>query len=207
MRIIARARIGKIRCAVRPVVQTSGIWCGAPDERRFHIRLVPGVGVEPTVPMGREADFKSAAFAVFATPAPQVVRRRKTETQNAGVPRCSELVSLRLEATVGLEPTMGVLQTPALTSWPRRLFWSGRRDSNPRPPPWQGGALPLSHFRFCPSWCRGGDLNPYALSGTAPSRRRVYLFHHLGSPRSILHILPLLTRSGLPGGGGRLKAA
>ena len=26
--------------------------------------------------------------------------------------------------------------------------WSGRRDSNPRPPPWQGGALPLSHFRF-----------------------------------------------------------
>src|SRR3990170_3202159 len=25
--------------------------------------------------------------------------------------------------------------------------WSGRRDSNPRPPPWQGGALPLSHFR------------------------------------------------------------
>src|SRR3990170_4675484 len=72
------------------------------------------------------------------------------------------------------------------------LNWSGRRDSNPRPPPWQGGALPLSHFRSCPSWCRGGDLNPYALSGTAPSRRRVYLFHHLGSPRSILHILPRL---------------
>jgi hypothetical protein len=28
-----------------------------------------------------------------------------------------------------------------------RLFWSGRRDSNPRPSPWQGDALPLSHFR------------------------------------------------------------
>jgi hypothetical protein len=27
------------------------------------------------------------------------------------------------------------------------LTWSGRRDSNPRPPPWQGGALPLSHVR------------------------------------------------------------
>ncbi len=25
--------------------------------------------------------------------------------------------------------------------------WSGRRDLNSRPPPWQGGALPLSHFR------------------------------------------------------------
>ncbi len=24
-------------------------------------------------------------------------------------------------------------------------------------------------------------MNPYALTGTAPSRRRVYLFHHLGS--------------------------
>src|SRR4030066_319046 len=96
-------------------------------------------------------------------------------------PRCSELLCPRLEATAGLEPAIGVLQTPALTSWPRRLSWSGRRDSNPRPPPWQGGALPLSHFRSCPFWCRGGDLNPYALTGTAPSRRRVYLFHHLGS--------------------------
>ncbi len=26
-------------------------------------------------------------------------------------------------------------------------IWSGRRDSNPRPSPWQGDALPLSHFR------------------------------------------------------------
>ena len=24
---------------------------------------------------------------------------------------------------------------------------SGKRGSNPRPPPWQGGALPLSYFR------------------------------------------------------------
>ena len=28
-----------------------------------------------------------------------------------------------------------------------RVVWSGRRDSNPRPSPWQGDALPLSHFR------------------------------------------------------------
>ena len=25
--------------------------------------------------------------------------------------------------------------------------WSGRRDSNPRPPPWQGDILPLNYFR------------------------------------------------------------
>ena len=34
-----------------------------------------------------------------------------------------------------------------LTAWLCRLNWSGKRDSNSRPPPWQGGALPLSYFR------------------------------------------------------------
>jgi hypothetical protein len=34
---------------------------------------------------------------------------------------------------------------------------SGRRDSNSRPSPWQGDALPLSHFR--PSWCRSPESN------------------------------------------------
>ena len=28
-----------------------------------------------------------------------------------------------------------------------RFFWSERRDSNPQHSPWQGDALPLSHFR------------------------------------------------------------
>src|SRR4029453_14091200 len=27
--------------------------------------------------------------------------------------------------------------------------WSGKRDSNPRPQPWQGCALPLSYSRIC----------------------------------------------------------
>src|SRR5438477_3539914 len=30
------------------------------------------------------------------------------------------------------------------------------------------------------NWCRGGDSNSYALASTAPSKQRVYLFHHLG---------------------------
>ena len=46
---------------------------------------------------------------------------------------------------------IGVLQTPALTSWLHRrqgqVYWSGRRDSNPRPLPWQGSILPLNYFR------------------------------------------------------------
>ena len=32
--------------------------------------------------------------------------------------------------------------TPAL-----KKFWSGRRGSNSRPPPWQGDVLPLNYFR------------------------------------------------------------
>ena len=39
--------------------------------------------------------------------------------------------------------------------------WSGRRDSNPRPQPWQGCALPLSYFRrlFKNNWWRDPELN------------------------------------------------
>ncbi len=35
---------------------------------------------------------------------------------------------------------------------------SGRRGSNPRPPPWQGDVLPLNYFRIF--GCRLKDLNP-----------------------------------------------
>ena len=57
-----------------------------------------------------------------------------------------------LEATTGFEPVIRVLQTPALplghvAGWTVEMCWSGRRDSNPRPSPWQGDALPLRHFR------------------------------------------------------------
>jgi hypothetical protein len=30
----------------------------------------------------------------------------------------------------------------------KEWFWSGKRDLNPRPSPWQGDALPLSYSRF-----------------------------------------------------------
>ncbi len=52
-----------------------------------------------------------------------------------------------MEATTGFEPVMEVLQTSALPLGYAASTWSGKRDSNPRPPPWQGGALPLSYSR------------------------------------------------------------
>jgi hypothetical protein len=46
--------------------------------------------------------------------------------------------------------------------------WSGRRDSNSRPSPWQGDALPLSYFRDdCGVLNRVG---PFSLPGMAGPR-------------------------------------
>ncbi len=57
-------------------------------------------------------------------------------------------------------------------------------------PPNRGFAdLRLNHLATSPrfalrlnavTWCRGWDLNPHELTPTAPSRPRVYQFHHLG---------------------------
>ena len=33
-------------------------------------------------------------------------------------------------------------------AYPDQKLWSGKRGLNPRPPPWQGGALPLSYSRI-----------------------------------------------------------
>jgi hypothetical protein len=48
------------------------------------------------------------------------------------------------ESNWGIE----VLQTSALPLGYVAKIWSGKRGSNSRPPPWQGGALPLSYFRI-----------------------------------------------------------
>jgi hypothetical protein len=54
-----------------------------------------------------------------------------------------------LEATPRIELGIKVLQTSALPlGYVARKKWSGKRDSNSRPPPWQGDALPLSYFRI-----------------------------------------------------------
>ena len=67
--------------------------------------------------------------------------------------------TLRIEEVVAEarqpEPISELLVKHGQNKSPRRGFggffvsrkWSGRWDSNPRPSPWQGDALPLSHFR------------------------------------------------------------
>ena len=52
-----------------------------------------------------------------------------------------------VEATSGFEPENGGFADLCLTTWLCRLFWSGKRDLNPRLQPWQGCTLPLSYSR------------------------------------------------------------
>ena len=67
-----------------------------------------------------------------------------------------------------------VLQTSALPlGYVASLKWSGKRDSNSRPSPWQGDALPLSYSRK--KWClrtesnrRHGDFQSPALPTELP---------------------------------------
>ena len=77
----------------------------------------------------------------------------------------------RLEARAGIEPAHKGFADLSLTTWVPRLGpglgpetsqtalhlvnlyrgdaeWSGRRDLNSRPSPWQGDALPLSYSRL-----------------------------------------------------------
>jgi hypothetical protein len=47
----------------------------------------------------------------------------------------------------GCHPCLGYVPLP-MSPGRTREIWSGRRDSNPRPRPWQGRALPLSYTRI-----------------------------------------------------------
>ena len=61
-----------------------------------------------------------------------------------------------LEVPPRFELGMKMLQTFALPLG-YGTEWSGRRDSDSRPPPWQGGALPTELLPLI--WCLGAESN------------------------------------------------
>src|SRR5215470_7627888 len=74
--------------------------------------------------------------------------------------------------------------------------WSGKRDSNPRPPAWKAGALPLSYSRtpdptisrYPGRWWGEEDLNPRR---RPPADLQSAPFGHLGiSPLAHLDVTP-----------------
>ena len=76
-------------------------------------------------------------------------------------PRDTDAVSKKMERMMRIELTLPAWKAGVL---PLNYIrpWSGRRDSNSRPSPWQGDALPLSHFRIY--WSREMDSNHRKLS-------------------------------------------
>ena len=50
------------------------------------------------------------------------------------------------------------MEARLVETWQVIEGWSGKRDLNPRPSPWQGDALPLSYSRSIMVGQRGGIL-------------------------------------------------
>ena len=104
--------------------------------------------------------------------------------------RCSIQLSyepasfLKVERMMRIELTLSAWKAEVLPlNYIRRKSWSGRRDSNSRPSPWQGDALPLSHFRIKILLVEGGGFEPPKAQLTdlqsAP-------FGHSGIPRNCI---------------------
>ncbi len=90
-----------------------------------------------------------------------------------------------MEEAPGFEPGIRVLQTRALplgyASMKQSLItfqWSGRRDSNPRPQPWQGCALPAELRPQSNGWA--GRDRTYASRSQSPLPYRLATAHRMG---------------------------
>ena len=67
-------------------------------------------------------------------------------------------LSFFVEVPPGFEPGNEGFADLCLTTWLwHQIKWSGRRDSDSRPPPWQGGALPTELLPLI--WCLGAESN------------------------------------------------
>ena len=73
----------------------------------------------------------------------------------------------------GIEPVrshlpLDIKSCASASSATPAYIWSGRRDSNPRPPPWQGGVLPLNYFRVYKIIMRVKGVEPPRLAALDP---------------------------------------
>ncbi len=94
---------------------------------------------------------------------------RQREPDNPTWDRCIALTRAQLGwllSNLLSTPKRRPLATAAEGPFATVRQWSGRRDSNSRPSPWQGDALPLRHFRS--SHQRGVPCLPWRQHGPLP---------------------------------------
>ncbi len=91
-------------------------------------------------------------------------------------PTCPTCLYKKLERMMRIELTLSAWKAEVLPLNYIRKRWSGRRDSNSRPSPWQGDALPLSHFRI---FGRGGWIRTIESSANGFTVRPLW---PLGNP-------------------------
>ena len=73
--------------------------------------------------------------------------RKREETSTVREETAGGCSGKKMEAPPGFEPGNKGFADPCLTTWLwRPITKSGKRDSNSRQPPWQGGALPTELF-------------------------------------------------------------
>jgi hypothetical protein len=89
----------------------------------------------------------------------------------------------KMEAAIGFEPMITILQTVALPLGYAAENWSRRRDSNPRQPRWQRGALPAE--LLLQSNCQNLSSFPTVfhiiswLSDKSSMKRKIWLYSRL----------------------------
>ena len=105
----------------------------------FGFNMVPGAGLEPAQPYSRGI---LNPLCLPISPPGQGVKWRRVPESNRGGRICNPLHGHSANAPLSAVPSGD----------PDLQIWSGKRDSNSRPRPWQGRALPTElfpHFSNC----------------------------------------------------------
>ena len=118
--------------------------------RKYRAFFMGRGGFEP--PKSATADLQSAPFGHSGTyPYKRISQSFKTKT----------VCRRRFKVPPGFGPGNEGFADLCLTTWLwHQIKWSGRRDSDSRPPPWQGGALPTELLPQMVPW---GGIEPPTL--------------------------------------------
>src|SRR3989337_826949 len=145
-------------------VKPSEKWRRRPDSNR----LIEGLETSPLTTWVRRPDVPAGVPALKLLAGPRGFEPRFTDPKSAVLPLD--------EGPAGMACARPVYV-------PGGREWSGRRDSNPRPSPWQGDALPTEPLPLDdarPSHPRGGAESQDRTGDTAIFSRVLYQLSYLG---------------------------